>query len=78
MANSLLIKPMMSGKVKTDDQDAVHLARLLAVGMVPEVWVPPEEVRELRTLVAHRIRCGDCQEAVGGSMARSDRSGSRS
>ena len=56
VANSLLIKPMMSGKVKTDDRDAVHLARLLAVGMIPEVWVPPIEVRELRTLVAHRIR----------------------
>ena len=56
VANSLLIKPMMSGKVKTDDRDAVHLARLLAAGIIPEVWVPPIEVRELRTLVAHRIR----------------------
>lgn len=56
VANSLLIKPMMSGKVKTDNRDAIQLARLLAVGMVPEVWVPPIEVRELRTLVAHRIR----------------------
>ena len=56
VANSLLIKPMLSGKVKTDNRDAIQLARLLAVGMVPEVWVPPTEVRELRTLVAHRIR----------------------
>lgn len=56
VANSLLIKPMMSGKVKTDNRDAVRLARLLAAGMVPEVWVPPMEVRELRTLVAHRLR----------------------
>lgn len=56
VANSLLVKPMLSGKVKTDNRDAIHLARLLAVGIVPEVWVPPAAVRELRTLVAHRVR----------------------
>lgn len=56
VANSLAIKPMMSGKVKTDNRDAVNLARLLAAGMIPAVWVPPIEVRELRTLVAHRSR----------------------
>ena len=32
------------------------LARLLNVGMIPEVWIPPAEVRDLRALVAHRQR----------------------
>lgn len=49
-------KMLMNKRVKTDNGDAIQLARLLAVGMVPEVWVPPHEVRELRSLVAHRRR----------------------
>lgn len=56
VANSFKTKPMMSGKVKTDNRDAVRLARLLAVGEIEPVWVPPLEVRELRTVVAHRSR----------------------
>jgi transposase len=30
------------------------LAKLLVVDMIPAVWVPPRDVRELRALVAHR------------------------
>lgn len=41
-------------RVSTDPQAAMKLARLSAAGLVPEVWVPPVEVRELRTLIAHR------------------------
>jgi transposase len=51
-----LIKLMSSARVKTDTRDTLHLARLLAAGLIPEVWVPPPPVRELRVLVAHRAR----------------------
>jgi transposase len=40
--------------VKTDRVDVLKLAKLLVAGMIPEVWVPPVEVRELRALLAHR------------------------
>lgn len=43
-------------KVKTDGRDALTLARILAANLVPAVWVPPREVRDLRELVAHRRR----------------------
>lgn len=39
---------------KTDQHDALVLAKLLAARLVPTVWVPPAAVRELRGLVAHR------------------------
>jgi hypothetical protein len=42
--------------VNTDDRAVLHLARLLAANLIPEVWVPPPEVRELRALLAHRRR----------------------
>lgn len=56
IAHPLLIKLISSARVKTDTRDTLHLARLLAAGLIPEVWVPPQPVRELRVLVAHRQR----------------------
>ncbi len=50
------IKLIAAALVKTDKKDTKTLAKLLAVGMVPEVWVPPEHVRDLRALISHRRR----------------------
>ncbi len=43
-------------RVKTDPSDVLKLARLSAAHLVPTVWVPPPQVRELRALLAHRRR----------------------
>jgi transposase len=43
-------------KVKTDKRDIARLLRLLIADMVPEVWVPPRPVRELRSLISYRWR----------------------
>jgi len=43
-----------SAKVKHDKHDALVLARLLAANLLPEVWVPPHHVRQLRSLIVHR------------------------
>jgi transposase len=56
VANPLLIRWIGSAPVKTDGHDTLKLARLLAAGLVPLVWVPPSAVRDLRALVAHRRR----------------------
>jgi transposase len=56
VANPIQVALIAKARVKTDPRDALTLARLLAVGMLPSVWVPPVEVRELRTLGAHRRR----------------------
>ena len=48
------IKMIAASFVKTDKRDAVALARLLAAKMIPEVWVPPVHVREMRSLIHHR------------------------
>src|SRR5260221_10830741 len=55
-AHPYLVKLVVATRVKTDARDTVNLARLLAAGLIPAVWVPPQEVRELRMLVAHRRR----------------------
>jgi transposase len=56
VAHPLEVKQIANARVKTDKHDVNCLARLLVADLVPEVWVPPMEVRELRTLIAHRQR----------------------
>ena len=50
------VKLIAAAFVKTDKKDTMTLAKLLAVGMIPAVWVPPLHVRELRGLINHRQR----------------------
>jgi transposase len=50
------VKLIAAAFVKTDKKDTMTLAKLLAVGMIPAVWVPPAHVRELRALISHRQR----------------------
>ncbi|HXQ56919.1 MAG TPA: transposase, partial [Actinomycetes bacterium] len=38
-------------RAKTDQTDARHLRELLATGRLPESWIPPTHVLEVRTLV---------------------------
>ncbi len=47
-------KAIASAKVKTDKVDAEVLARLLASDFLAEVWVPDQQLRALRRLVAQR------------------------
>jgi transposase len=54
VANAAKIALIARTRVKTDQKDVMVLARLLAAGLIPEVWVPPLEVRELRALISHR------------------------
>jgi transposase len=56
VAHPYHIKLIASSFVKTDKRDTLALARLLAANLIPEVWVPPAHVRELRALVSHRRR----------------------
>jgi transposase len=48
------VRLIASAKVKHDKRDALILAHLLAANLLPEVWVPPPHVRQLRSLIVHR------------------------
>jgi transposase len=43
-------------KVKTDKKAALTLAQLHAAGLLTGVWIPPVEVRELRSVIAQRAK----------------------
>jgi len=50
------IRAMVVRKTKTDRRDAAHLLQLLTQDRFPVIWVPEPRVRDLRALVAHRMR----------------------
>jgi transposase len=54
VANPIKVKQIAQARVKTDIRDTLILARLLAANLVPDVWVPPAHVRELRQLLSQR------------------------
>src|SRR5690349_10286248 len=47
---------MVVRKTKTDRRDARHLLDLLRHDRFPTVWIPDPDTRDLRALVAHRVR----------------------
>jgi len=54
MAHPLKVKAIASAKIKTDDIDSRILADLLRGNLIPEAYVPPIEIRDVRGLVRHR------------------------
>ena len=54
LAHPLGIKAFAYQRVKKDESDARLLADLLRMGRLPESWIAPPEVRELRELVRYR------------------------
>jgi transposase len=54
VANPIKVKQIARARVKTDIRDTLILARLLAANLVPDVWVPPLHVRQLRQLLSQR------------------------
>src|SRR3989304_179558 len=56
VAHPAEVKQIANARVKTDNQDVMRLIRLLIADIVPEVWVPPLEVRQLRALISYRWR----------------------
>lgn len=55
LVNPLEAKKRMSGRNKTDQLDAAGLAMLLRNGTLPEVWIPPAQLRDLRGLLRTRL-----------------------
>ena len=55
LANPVDLKRLGSGR-HTDWVDAARLAKMLAVGTLPTVWVPPQPMREVRRLLYYRSR----------------------
>ncbi len=58
LAHPLGIAGYENRRVKNDIRDATLLADLLRLGRLPEAWVAPPEVRQLREIVRYRAKLG--------------------
>src|SRR5256714_12423756 len=54
LVHPLRCKAIASARLKNDKVDAAILAQLLRADLLPEAWIAPPEVRQLRALLRHR------------------------
>ncbi len=55
LAHPMCTKAIASARVKTDAVDARMLAHLLRTDLLPEAYIAPRELRDLRDLLRHRV-----------------------
>ncbi len=68
LAHPLGVKGFAYRRVKNDVRDAADLADLLRMGRLPEGWIAPPPVRELRELVRHRAKLIAWRSALKASV----------
>jgi transposase len=56
MVHPLQCKAIASARLKNDKVDAATLAQLLRADLLPEAWIAPADVRQLRALLRHRAQ----------------------
>jgi len=74
LAHPLGVKAYSYRRVKNDERDAADLADLLRMGRLPEAWIAPAQVRDLRELTRYRQKLisqrASCKSQVHGVLAR--------
>jgi transposase len=56
LAHPLRCKAIASARLKNDKVDAAILAQLLRADLLPEAWIAPPAIRQLRALLRHRAQ----------------------
>jgi transposase len=57
LADATQARALAARRLKTDREDALNVAQLLAAGRLPTSYAPPMEVQILRDLTRHRNSC---------------------
>ena len=64
LAHPLGVAGYRNRRVKNDELDAILLADLLRMGSLPESWIAPPELRELRELVRYRRKLSQLRSGL--------------
>ena len=67
LAHPLRTEAIAAARVKTDAGDARTLAHLLRTDLLPEAYIAPRELRDLRDLLRHRVAL---KQRVGAILAK--------
>jgi transposase len=54
LAHPAKAKNILKGRAKTDKLDSRGLAELTRIDLIPEVYIPPKEIRDIRELLRYR------------------------
>jgi transposase len=64
LAHPLRTRAIAAARVKTDAVDAATLAQLLRAGLLPEAYIAPRELRDVRELLRHRVTLVAMRSAI--------------
>jgi transposase len=64
LAHPLRTRAIAAARVKTDAVDAKTLAQLLRAGLLPEAYIAPRELRDVRELLRHRVTLVAMRSAI--------------
>ena len=64
LAHPLRTRAIAAARVKTDAVDAATLAQLLRAGLLPEAYIAPRELRDVRELLRHRVALVAMRSAI--------------
>ena len=64
LAHPLRTRAIAAARVKTDAVDATTLAQLLRAGLLPEAYIAPRELRDVRELLRHRVTLVAMRSAI--------------
>src|SRR5947209_7110458 len=64
LAHPLRTRAIAAARVKTDAVDARTLAQLLRAGLLPEAYIAPRELRDVRELLRHRVTLVTMRSAI--------------
>ena len=64
LAHPLGVQAYSCRRVKNDQRDAADLADLLRMGRLPEAWIAPPEIRELREITRYRHKLVQARTSV--------------
>jgi len=54
LADATQCRALAGRRIKTDREDALNVAELLAAGRLPTAWAPPSDIAALRDITRHR------------------------
>jgi transposase len=70
LAHPLRTRAIAAARVKTDAVDARTLAHLLRTGLLPEAYIAPPQLRDLRDLLRHRATLVHLRTSIKNRVTR--------
>jgi len=55
VAHPTRLRAIAESQIKTDQRDSRTLAQLIRANLIPQIYIPPKDIRELKNVLRHRM-----------------------